>query len=92
MVNKTAFLLYRPLGLSVSIAGGLLASAMFDQVWKRITGEEEAPKATDANRGWPEVMLAAAAQGAVFAVVRAAADRGSATAFRRLTGSWPGRE
>jgi hypothetical protein len=36
---------------------------VFDQIWKRITGEEEAPKATDANRGWREVLLAAAAQG-----------------------------
>jgi hypothetical protein len=91
-MNRSASVWYKPLGLSVSIAGGLLASAVFDQIWKRVTGEDEAPKATDANRGWREVLLAAAAQGAVFAVVRAAADRGGATAFRRLTGSWPGRE
>jgi hypothetical protein len=89
-MSKTAYVLYKPLGLAVSIAGGLLASAAFDQVWKRATGEDEAPKATDAHRSWREVMLAAAAQGAVFAVVRAAVDRGGATAFRRVTGSWPG--
>jgi hypothetical protein len=91
-MSKSASLLYKPLGLTVSIAGGLLASAVFDQIWKRLTGQDETPKATDADRGWREILLAAAAQGAVFAVVRAAADRGGATAFRRLTGRWPGPE
>ena len=57
----------KALGLVVSILGGMLASALFKRVWKAITGEEDAPKATDARRGWREILLAAALQGAIFA-------------------------
>lgn len=89
-MSKSAALAYKPLGLAVSVAGGLLASQLFKQVWKRVADEDDAPQATDADRGWREILVAAAIQGAVFAVVRAAADRGGATAFRRLTGTWPG--
>jgi hypothetical protein len=34
--------------------------------------------------------MAAAIQGAIFGVVKAAIDRGSARAFQRWTGEWPG--
>jgi hypothetical protein len=36
------------------------------------------------------VLLAAALEGAVFAAVKAAFERGGAKGFRRLTGVWPG--
>jgi predicted metal-dependent enzyme (double-stranded beta helix superfamily) len=80
---------YRPLGLGFSVAGGVLAGMLFKQVWKLLAGEEDAPKATDQERTWREVLLAAALQGAIFAVVKAAADRGGAKGVRRLTGAWP---
>ena len=35
------------------------------------------------------VLAAAAVQGAIFALVRAAVDRAGATGVKRLTGSWP---
>jgi hypothetical protein len=73
------------------MAGGMLAGAIFRQVWKRAAGEEDAPRPTDESRGWREILVAAAVQGAIFAVVKAAVDRGSAAGFRRLTGHWPGR-
>jgi hypothetical protein len=82
-------LLYRPLGLAFSVAGGVLAGALFKQLWKVLAGEDEAPKATDEERSWSEVLLAAAVQGAVFAVVKAAVDRGGAKGVQRLTGTWP---
>jgi len=65
-------LLYRPLGLGFSVAGGLVAGALFKQVWKLAAGEEDAPKATEEDRTWREVLLAAALQGTIFAVVKAA--------------------
>ena len=52
-------------------------------------GDGEAPNATDEDRGWGEILAAAALQGAIFAVVRAAVDRGGAVGVRRLTGRWP---
>jgi predicted metal-dependent enzyme (double-stranded beta helix superfamily) len=83
-------ILYKPFGLLVSVLGGMVAGAIFKRVWKLAAHEEEAPEATDARRGWPEVLIAAAVQGAIFALVKAAADRGAATATRKLTGFWPG--
>lgn len=83
-------LLYRPLGLGISVAGGVLAGAVFKQVWKLLAGEEDAPNATDEDRSWREILVAAALQGAIFAVVKAAVDRAGAKGVRRLTGTWPG--
>ena len=85
-------LLYKPVGMLVSVLGGVVAGAVFKRVWKVTAGEDEAPKATDARRGWREVLLAAALQGAIFAVVKAAVDRGAAEGTRKLTGIWPGDE
>jgi Protein of unknown function (DUF4235) len=39
-----------------------------------------------------EVLLAAAMQGVIFAVVKAAVDRGTVEGTRKLTGVWPGDE
>jgi hypothetical protein len=83
-------LLYKAIGMGVSVLGGILASAIFRRVWREATDEDEAPSATDARRSWSEVLIAAALQGAIFAVVKAVLDRGTATAARELTGTWPG--
>lgn len=83
-------LLYKPLGTLAGVAGGIAAGAAFRRAWKALTGEEEAPSATEENRGWGEVLSAAAVQGAVFGFVKALVDRGGASGFRKLTGSWPG--
>ncbi|MGC9665776.1 DUF4235 domain-containing protein [Planosporangium sp. 12N6] len=81
--------LYKPLSLALGVAGGLLAGVVFKQVWKVVAGEDEVPDATSPEHTWAEVLTAAAIQGAVFAVVRAAVDRGGAVGVRKLTGEWP---
>ncbi len=88
----TVKLLYKPVGMIASVLGGLLAGAIFKKAWKIAAREDDAPTATDASRGWREILLAAAIEGAVFAVVKAAVDRGAAEGTRKLTGSWPGEE
>jgi Protein of unknown function (DUF4235) len=85
-----ARLLYKPFGLIFSILGGVLAGALFKRVWSAVGHEEEAPKATDESKGWGEVVVAAAAQGAVFGGVKALIDRAGATGFAHITGAWPG--
>jgi len=85
-------LLYKPVGMLVSVLGGILVGVIFKQAWKIIGREDDVPKATDARRGWREVLLAATLQGAIFAVVKAAVDRGAAEGTRKLTGGWPGGE
>ena len=82
--------LYKTVSIVVSVLGGMLAGAIFKQVWKLAADEDEAPKATDVRRGWREVLLAATIQGAIFGLVRAALDRGTAEGARKLTGVWPG--
>jgi predicted metal-dependent enzyme (double-stranded beta helix superfamily) len=82
--------LYKPFGLAFSVAGGVLAGALFKKVWQVATGEKDAPNATDADRRWGEVLAAAALQGAIFALVKAAVDRGGAQGVAKVTGRWPG--
>jgi len=80
---------YKPVGVLMGFAAGAVAGAVFRQVWKMTAGDGEAPNATDEDRGWGEILAAAALQGAIFSVVRAAVDRGGAVGVRRVTGSWP---
>ena len=85
-------ILYKPFGIVVSVLGGMLAGAIFKRVWKLAAHEDQAPDATDEQHGWGEVLIAATLQGAIFALVKAATDRGAATVTRRLLGFWPGKE
>jgi len=85
-----AKVLYKPLGLLAGVLGGIIASAVFNQIWKLIAGEDEAPEALDRDRRWSEVLPAAALQGAVFALVKAALERGGAVGVEKATGTWPG--
>lgn len=87
---KASKVTYKPVGLALGALSGALAGGVFKQVWKKLGHEEDAPDATDEHRDWREVLSAAVLQGAVFAGVKAAVDRGGAVAARRLTGTWPG--
>jgi hypothetical protein len=79
-------MLYRPLGLLVSVLGGLLAGAVFKKVWATASGEKEAPQATSPEHSTKEVLVAAVVQGAIFAGVKAAVDRAGAKGFKKITG------
>jgi Protein of unknown function (DUF4235) len=82
--------LYTPVSLLFSVLGAVVAGAIFKQIWKRVAGEEESPKALESEYGWAQILPAAALQGAVFALVKAGIQRGGAKGFERLTGIWPG--
>jgi hypothetical protein len=83
-------LLYKPFGIIFGVLGGLIGGMIFKQVWKLVAGEEDAPEAKESEYGWGQVLPAAALQGAIFAFVKAAVDRGGAHGFQKLTGVWPG--
>ncbi|GAA1406717.1 DUF4235 domain-containing protein [Kitasatospora putterlickiae] len=87
---KASKIAYKPVGLVLGAISGMAASLAFKQAWKMLGHEDDAPDATDENRSWREILLTAALQGAIFAVVKAAVDRAGATTTRRLTGTWPG--
>ena len=90
--STSAAILYKPIGLLSGVIGGLIASVLFKQVYKRATpgDSEDAPKPLESEYPLREVLIGALLQGAVFAVVKAAVDRGGARLFQRWTGEWPG--
>ena len=81
--------LYKPIGLGVSVLGGLAANAAFRKIWRASSGDDKAPDATDPAQSWRTVLIGAATQGAVFGLVKAAVDRAGATGYKKMTGHWP---
>lgn len=75
---KASKIAYRPVGLVLGAVSGMIAGAAFKQTWKLIEG-----------RPWRQILLAAAVQGAIFSVVKAAVERSGAQVTRRFTGTWP---
>lgn len=70
-------LLYKRAGMIANVLGGLLAGAIFMNGWKIAAREDDARTATDASRGWHEILLAAAIEG-LSRHVKAALARGAA--------------
>ena len=90
MSSTSAKLVYRPVGLAGGILAGVISGAVFKQIWKRVSGEDDAPDALQSEYRMREVVIAAAIQGAIFAATKAAIDRAGARGFTKLTGNWPG--
>ena len=90
--RKVVKVSYKAVDLIASMAGGLVVGLVFNRAWRVIEQGDDAPKPTDEQRGWREILLAAGLQGAIFALIKAAIDRGTAEGTRKLTGIWPGHE
>ncbi|UZJ26252.1 DUF4235 domain-containing protein [Rhodococcus antarcticus] len=86
---SAAKIIYFPVNLVVSIAGGVLAGAVFNQVWKRLGDNDVEPKPADLDQPARQVFLAAAAHGLVYGLVKAAVSRGTAKGFRKAVGTDP---
>lgn len=89
MSKKLQKVAYKPVGLLLGVAAGAIAGAVFKEVWKLAAGDDDAPDPHDEGRGWGEILAAAAIQGAIFSVVRAAVQRTGDVGMRKITGSWP---
>jgi len=79
---------YKPVGILLGLAAGTLSGMVFQRVWA-MAKQGDAPHPIDEDRGWGEILAAAALQGAIVAMIRASVDRAGAVGVRRVTGSWP---
>jgi hypothetical protein len=78
--------LYKPLSIVSSVLGGLLAGKIFTEIWQRVSpSDEEPPEPQDLSRSTREAFIAAAVQGLIVGLVRAALARGQAKGFQALT-------
>jgi hypothetical protein len=82
MTPLTAKIVYKPLGLGMSLAAGALASLVTRQVWLWLSDDEELPDADDADTGWLKLLTGAGLEAAVFAVAKASASRLQAQGIR----------
>jgi len=89
---SSAKMMYRPVGLASSMLGGIIASQIFKQVWKRATpgNQPDPPGPLETEYPLKEILVAAAIQGAIYSVVKTLIDRQGARLFERATGEWPG--
>lgn len=87
-----AKVLYRPVGLLTSVVAGVVAGLLFRAVWTRTTAGDrgDPPKPLESEYPMRQIVTAAVLQGAIYAAVKAATERGGARAFQRVTGEWPG--
>jgi hypothetical protein len=82
--------LYTPLSIASSVGGGLLAGRIFTEIWQRVSpSDQEPPDPKDLDRSGREAITAAALQGLVFGLVRAAVDRASAKGYKAVTHESP---
>ncbi|HWS35052.1 MAG TPA: DUF4235 domain-containing protein [Actinoplanes sp.] len=89
MAGKMSKLALKPMNVAAGFAAGAAAGFLFKQAWKVVAGEDDAPDAGDPDRGWTEILIAAALQGAIFSIVKAAVHRGGVITTHKLTGTWP---
>jgi len=70
--SKSAKIRYRPIGLTSSILGGLLAGIIFKQVWRRATpgDQSDPPTALESEYDLKEILVAATIQGAIYSLVK----------------------
>jgi hypothetical protein len=66
----------KPVAALFGMAGALIAGMVLKRTWKLFARRQDAPGAGDVERGWGEVLAAAALRGAIAGTVKAALHRG----------------
>ncbi|HEY2764913.1 MAG TPA: DUF4235 domain-containing protein [Pseudonocardiaceae bacterium] len=82
---------YKAVRLVGGVLAGAVAGAVFTRIWRAVRDADEAPDPTELDHGLRDVLIAAALQGAVFGLVKAAMDRVVAKGYRRVSGHDPHR-
>lgn len=84
-----AKLAYRPFAIVLGAVAWKVTGTAFERGWERSQGIAP-PSPTTEEATWGQVVGAAALHATAFAVTAAVVDRAGATAFRHVTGYWPG--
>jgi hypothetical protein len=84
-------ILFAPVSIISGLLAGLAGRKLFARLWA-IVDREQPPKPEHRAIGWPKLVAALALEGAVFRLVKGAADHASREGFARFTGRWPGKE
>jgi hypothetical protein len=90
-VSSVSRSLYAPLSVASSVAGGLVAGRIFSQIWQRISRSEQEPPPDPKDLSTParKAVTAAALQGLIFGMVRAAVDRAEARGYHAIADQPP---
>lgn len=83
-LSRLGKIAYKPVGLTLGLLSGLIATQVFGLVWKRISHEGETPSPLSADYSTREILLAATVQGAIFGLIKTAVDRYGMKAVRRF--------
>ncbi len=83
--------LFMPFSFMLGLVAGGVAKRIFGAIWG-LVDDKEPPEAEHRDTNWPQLIVAAVLQGAIFRVTKQATDRGLRLAFLGATGSWPGEE
>lgn len=83
-------LAYKPVAIVGGLVGARIAGKVFERIWLTVANEKDSPAVMNRDKGWGEVVAAAATKGVVFGTVKAVIDRAGAHAFESVTGTWPG--
>ena len=70
-VQARKLLVAKPAGLAAGSIGGVA----FRTLWRKLDRGRDVPEPTDDSRPWRTVLMAAALQGAIFAVLHAVVER-----------------
>jgi Protein of unknown function (DUF4235) len=89
-VSAPSKFLYKPLSIATSIAGGLIAGKIFTEIWQRANpAGTEPPEPMDLKSSAREIFIAAAVQGLIVGLVRAALARAQAKGYHAITNQDP---
>lgn len=84
-------ILFLPFSVIGGFLAGKIATMTFERLW-RLVDDRESPEPDQRGVKWPKLLAALALEGAIFRAVRGGVDRASRELFKRLTGSWPGKD
>jgi len=84
-------LFFMPVNITVGLLAGLAGKKIFQRLWALID-DEEPPSPEHRELSWPKLIVALAAEGAIFRLVKGLTDHGARRVFAKIAGTWPGEE